>query len=291
MVRSSFLGRNDAQVKIRGFRIELGEIEARLSEHALVSEVAVVAREDVSGEKRLVAYYVVAEDATAIDAEQLRSHLLSALPEYMVPAAYVVLESLPLTANGKVDRRALPAPDDTAYSRSEYEVPRGEVEQTLARIWSEALGVERIGRHDNFFALGGHSLLMVRVIDRMRAAGLHADVRMLFTASTLMELAGAVGREASAIVVPPNGIAAGSEAITPEMLPLVTLDSEQIESIVGSVPGGARNIQDIYPLAPLQEGLLSITCWRQTATRMFCIRCLALIAVSVWRSIFRHCNA
>ena len=107
-----------------------------------------------------------------------------------------------------------------------------------------------------FFALGGHSLLIVRVLDRMRAAGLHADVRTLFTASTLMELAGAVGREALSIVVPPNGIVAGSETITPDMLPLVALDAEQIERIVACVPGGARNIQDIYPLAPLQEGLL-----------------------------------
>ena len=251
-----YLGRNDFQVKIRGFRIELGEIESRLSEHELVGEVAVVAREDVSGEKRLVAYYVVAGDAVAIDAEQLRLHLQSTLPEYMVPAAYVALDSLPLTANGKVDRKGLPAPDDTAYSRTEYEAPQGDVEQTLARIWSEALGVERIGRHDNFFALGGHSLLIVRVIDRMRAAGLHADVRTLFTASTLMELAGAVLREVSTVVAPPNGIVAGSEAILPEMLPLVSLDSERIKSIVARVPDGARNIQDIYPLAPLQEGLL-----------------------------------
>ena len=251
-----FVGRNDFQVKLRGFRIELGEIEARLVENAGVREAVVVAREDDGGEKRLVAYYVPAADAQVIDAEQLRLHLARALPEYMVPAAYVSLESLPLTVNGKVDRRALPVPDDMAYSRSVYEAPQGEVEQTLARIWSEMLAVERVGRHDNFFMLGGHSLLVVRLIDRMRLAGLHADVRTLFTASTLTEFGSTVSREALTIVVPPNGIVAGSETITPEMLPLVALDAEKIERIVAGVPGGARNIQDIYPLAPLQEGLL-----------------------------------
>ena len=251
-----YLGRNDAQVKIRGFRIELGEIEARLVENEPVSEAVVVAREDDGGEKRLVAYYVAAADARVIDAEELRFHLTRTLPEYMVPAAYVPLESMPLTVNGKVDRSALPVPDDMAYSRSVYEAPQGEVEQTLARIWSELLKVERVGRHDNFFMLGGHSLLVVRLIDRMRLAGLHADVRTLFTASTLMELADAVRREALSIVVPPNGIVAGSDTITPDMLPLVSLNAEQVEIIVARVPGGARNIQDIYPLAPLQEGLL-----------------------------------
>ena len=250
-----FVGRNDYQIKLRGFRVELGEIESTLRRYAGIHDAAVVARED-DGEKRLVAYYVAAADAQVVDAEQLRSHLGGMLPEYMVPAAYVRLASLPLTVNGKVDRRALPVPDDMAYSRSVYEAPQGEVEQTLARIWSEMLAVERVGRHDNFFMLGGHSLLVVRLIDRMRLAGLHADVRTLFTASTLMELAGAVSREALTIAVPPNGIVAGSDTITPEMLPLVALDAEQIERIVACIPGGARNIQDIYPLAPLQEGLL-----------------------------------
>ena len=141
----------------------------------------------------------------------------------MVPAAYVALEALPLTPNGKVDRKALPAPDDSAYARRTYEAPQGEVEQTLAQIWSEVLRVERVGRHDNFFELGGHSLLVVRVIDRMRAAGLHADIRTLFTASTLVALAGTVRREAQTITVPANAIVAGTDTITPEMLPLVAV--------------------------------------------------------------------
>src|SRR5205814_8762975 len=164
-----FLGRNDDQVKIRGFRIELGEIEATLASHAGVREAVVVAREDEPGEKRLVAYYTSSREQ-ATGAEELRSHLSSKLPEHMVPAAYVRLESLPLTANWKLDRKALPAPEGEAYAVREYEAPRGETEQKLAEIWAELLKVERVGRHDNFFELGGHSLLAVRMVSRLRQA-------------------------------------------------------------------------------------------------------------------------
>ena len=160
-----FLGRNDFQVKIRGFRIELGEIEARLMEHPGVREAVVIAREDTPGDKRLVAYYTSAEAQGAGDAEQLRSHLSAVLPEYMVPAAYVHLESLPLTPNGKLDRRALPAPQADAYSTRGYEPPQGEIEEQLAGIWAEVLKLDKVGRHDNFFSLGGHSLLAVRVVE------------------------------------------------------------------------------------------------------------------------------
>ncbi|MDU6442549.1 MAG: non-ribosomal peptide synthetase, partial [Pantoea sp.] len=161
----AYLGRNDFQVKIRGFRIELGEIEARLSEHADVRDAAVIAREDAPGDKRLVAYYV--GDA-AIGAEELRGHLAARLPDYMVPSAYVHLERLPLTPNGKLDRKALPAPEGAAFAAQVYAPPQGETEAAIARIWSELLGVERIGRHDNFFALGGHSLLAVMLVVRLR---------------------------------------------------------------------------------------------------------------------------
>jgi amino acid adenylation domain-containing protein len=162
-----FLGRGDAQVKVRGYRIELGEIEARLREHALVREAVVLAREDTPGNRRLVAYVV--GDAAA-DAEALRAHLSERLPEYMVPAAYVRLEALPLTPNGKVNRRALPAPDADAFAARGYEAPSGAVEQAVAEIWAELLGVERVGRGDHFFEMGGHSLLAVRVVSRVRQA-------------------------------------------------------------------------------------------------------------------------
>ncbi|MBW8848812.1 MAG: amino acid adenylation domain-containing protein, partial [Burkholderiales bacterium] len=139
-----FLGRNDYQVKLRGFRIELGEIEARLLAHPVVREAAVLAREDQPGQPRLVAYVVGEPAQPETLPETLRAHLASALPEYMVPAAYVGLDALPLTHNGKLDRRALPAPEDTAFGQLAYEAPHGELEATLASIWSELLGVQRI---------------------------------------------------------------------------------------------------------------------------------------------------
>jgi acyl-CoA synthetase (AMP-forming)/AMP-acid ligase II len=162
-----FLGRTDHQVKVRGFRIEPGEIEARLAEHPGVREAVVLAREDTPGDRRLVAYVVGDETATA---EAFRAHLGKTLPAYMVPAAYVRLEALPLTPNGKVDRKALPAPEGDAHAAREYEAPVGKVEQALAEIWAELLGVERVGRGDGFFMLGGHSLLVVQMISRVRQA-------------------------------------------------------------------------------------------------------------------------
>jgi aryl carrier-like protein len=187
-----FLGRNDFQVKLRGFRIELGEIEACLAGHPEIMEAVVLAREDEPGDKRLVAYYVAASSASGpieVGAEALRAHLSAALPEYMVPAAYVRLQSLPLTPNGKLDRRALPAPGSDAYLVRGYEAPEGETEILLGQIWSEVLKLDRVGRHDNFFELGGHSLLAVTLIERMRRSGVQADVRTLFTTFTLAEFA------------------------------------------------------------------------------------------------------
>jgi amino acid adenylation domain-containing protein len=181
-----FVGRNDFQVKVRGFRVEPGEIEARLREHDAVREAAVVAREEGPGDQRLVAYWVGEETAGA---EALRRHVGERLPDYMVPAAYVRLERIPLTPNGKLDRGALPEPEGEGYARRGYEAPVGGVEQALAEVWSEVLGVERVGRRDDFFELGGHSLLVVRLIERMRRRGLHVEVRALFTSPTIAGLA------------------------------------------------------------------------------------------------------
>src|SRR5262249_16854799 len=149
-----YLGRIDHQVKIRGFRIELGEIEAVLRRHPSIEQVVVVAREDIPGEKRLAAY-LVAKPETALLVSELRDYLKRELPGYMAPAAYVMLDALPLTENGKLDRRALPAPDGGDYAAREYAAPVGEIEAKLAQIWAEVLQLERVGRHDNFFALGG----------------------------------------------------------------------------------------------------------------------------------------
>ncbi len=182
-----FLGRNDAQVKIRGFRIELGEIEARLTEHQQVREAAVFALGEGS-EKRLVAYVVAESDAQLV--QTLRTHLATRLPEYMVPAAFVRLHAFPLTPNGKLDHKALPAPGAEAFARQAYEAPQGEIECTLATIWSELLRVEHISRHDNFFALGGHSLLAMQMAGRIRSV-LDAQItlRTLFEEPTIAGLA------------------------------------------------------------------------------------------------------
>ncbi|HET8774396.1 MAG TPA: amino acid adenylation domain-containing protein, partial [Thermoanaerobaculia bacterium] len=180
-----YLGRNDFQVKIRGFRIELGEIEARLSQCAGVREAVVVAREDVPGDKRLVAY-LVGEEGMVPDAAELRAELLPQLPEYMVPSAFVVLQALPLSSNGKLDRKALPAPETTALIAREYEAPQGGIEEKLASMWRELLRIERVGRNDDFFELGGHSLLAVQLISRLRTAfDAEVPLRALFAASSL----------------------------------------------------------------------------------------------------------
>ncbi len=250
-----YVGRNDDQVKVRGFRIELGEIEAQLLRLETAKEVAVIAREEVPGERRLVAYVVPA--GAPVAAEDLRAHLKAALPEYMIPSAFVTLTQMPLTSNGKLDRKALPSPELGAFATRVYEAPVGELEQTLAGIWRELLRVERIGRRDNFFELGGHSLLIVRMLDRLRRIGLTAEVRGVYASANLAELATVVqGNSVADVTDTGSLIPPECEEITPEMLPLVELQPEQIAIIVRAVPGGAANIQDVYPLAPLQEGIL-----------------------------------
>jgi len=251
-----FSGRNDFQVKIRGFRIELGEIEKRLSEYPGIRETAVLAREVVPGDKRLIVYYTTDPDDNTIQTEQLRAHLTELLPEYMVPAAYVSLPEFPLTRNGKLDRNALPEPDGMAYTTRGYEAPQGDIETRLAKIWAELLQLDRVGLHDNFFELGGHSLLAVSMISRMREEGLFADVRDIFTTDTLSKFATIVSGTSGIIDVPDNLIPKECTEIRPDMLPLIQITQKEINGIIERVPGGLKNIQDIYPLAPLQEGIL-----------------------------------
>jgi amino acid adenylation domain-containing protein len=184
-----YRGRNDFQVKVRGVRIELGEIEARLLEHTGVREAIVMAREDKHGEQHLVAYYTPSPEATP-DAEELRKHLAEKLTEHMVPRLYVSLDRLPLTASGKLDRKALPAPDAEAYEIREHEPPQGETEAALATIWAEILKLERVGRNDNFFDAGGHSLLAIQLGNRIRATlGVALELRDIFAANTLKDMA------------------------------------------------------------------------------------------------------
>jgi amino acid adenylation domain-containing protein len=192
-----YLGRTDGQVKVRGYRIEPGEIEAALRRHPGVRECAVAARED-AGETRLVAYV-----AGAAPAEALRAHLRRTLPEHMVPAAFVALEALPLSPNGKVDLRALPAPEHGG-AEERYVAPRTQVEEVLAGIWAEVLGVGRVGVEESFFELGGHSLLATRVVSRVRdALAVELPLRALFEAPTVSGLAERVAEARGAERLPP----------------------------------------------------------------------------------------
>jgi acyl-coenzyme A synthetase/AMP-(fatty) acid ligase/acyl carrier protein len=193
-----YLGREDEQVKIRGYRVELGEIEGVLLGSGLLREAAVLAREQAGGGKRLVAY-VVWQEGAAADLELLRDALRRRLPEYMVPSAWMELESLPLNASGKVDRQRLPEPPDAGPgSHAEYEPPGTPVEEILAGIWQEVLRLERVGVHDNFFDLGGDSITGMRVISRVRQAfEVPISIAVIFTGPTVAQLAEQV--ESSAI--------------------------------------------------------------------------------------------
>ena len=266
-----YLGRVDAQVKVRGFRIELGEVEAQLQKLPGVREAVVVARETPQGTQ--LAGYVSGYSGRTLDGSVLRQSLKAVLPDYMVPSVIMVLDALPLNANGKIDRKALPEPVFDAGDA--YEAPEGELETQLAQLWADVLGVERVGRNSNFFELGGHSLLALTLVERMRAAGIRAQVRELFEQPVLSAFADALAQAQAAalaraeagegmgegaahgeIAIPPNGIPEGCTHITPDMLPLVQLTQADIDAVASQVPSGMANVQDIYPLAPLQEGML-----------------------------------
>ena len=185
-----FLGRIDHQVKIRGFRIELGEIEATLTEHPAIAQAVVVAREDTPGNKQLAAY-LITENEKSLEAAKLRNLLAQSLPHYMVPAHFVFMKNFPLTPNGKIDRRALPAPASTSsVSEKTIVSPRNHIEELVANAWSAVLGIERIGIFDNFFDLGGHSLKIIQLISRMRDAfNVEISVRSFFETPTIAGLA------------------------------------------------------------------------------------------------------
>ncbi|QKV90501.1 amino acid adenylation domain-containing protein [Streptomyces sp. NA02950] len=248
-----YLGRTDDQIKLRGFRIEPGEIESALAAHPDIAEAVVVVREDRPGDRRLVGYAVPTTPQRPVDPQQLRHFTGRHLPDYMIPATVVILDALPLSPNGKLDRRALPVPE---YGVAVVgRAPRTMLEEVLCAVIAEVVGVPDIGIDDNFFELGLQSLMAVTVVERLRARGVAVDVRALFATPTVESLArSAVGR--GEVVVPANGIPAGAERITPQMLTLVDLDQAEIDGIVARIPGGAPNIADVYPLAPLQEGLL-----------------------------------
>ncbi|MEV7022277.1 amino acid adenylation domain-containing protein, partial [Kitasatospora sp. NPDC093558] len=223
-----YLGRIDSQVKVRGYRIELGEIETALRDHHGVREAVVIAVAE-----RLVAY-MVAEGT--LDPAAVRTHLSATLPEYMIPAAYVAIDRVPLTVNGKLDTRALPAPDDDAFTSARYTAPRTPVEERLAAIWSDVLGTDRVGVEDSFFDLGGDSIRAVRLVGALRAAGYDASVRDVFQHRTIAELAAHLG-----------GRADGSLITAVEPFTLISAEDRAL------LPD---DVVDAYPLSQIQTGML-----------------------------------
>ncbi|WP_343745931.1 non-ribosomal peptide synthase/polyketide synthase [Chitinophaga sp.] len=207
-----YLGRIDDQVKIRGFRVEPGEIENALLDSQLVSDAAVVVREDAGGHKRLIGYVV---PAAAFDKEAVLSAIRERLPEYMVPAILVPLTAIPLTASGKVNRKALPDPDFTTVAAGEYTAPRNETEALLAGIWQQLLNLPRIGVYDNFFESGGDSIITIQVVSRARRAGLEFQPRDIFTHQTIAALTTALQSRSQTVLAGEQGLLTGASGLLP----------------------------------------------------------------------------
>ncbi|MFT7464817.1 MAG: amino acid adenylation domain-containing protein [Pseudohongiellaceae bacterium] len=211
-----FLGRYDNQVKIRGFRIELEEIEVALVEHGTLKEAAVLARSDHGEEKRLVAYLLVEEGTHAPSVSELRDFLAESLPEFMVPAVFLFMPSMPRTPNGKVDRKALPEPGaDRPELESDFEAPQSEAEKSLAGIWADVLGIDAVGVHDNFFELGGDSILSIQVVSRANQAGIKLTPRLVFEYQTVAELLEVAEVSATPMAREDQGPVIGPVLLTP----------------------------------------------------------------------------
>jgi hypothetical protein len=273
------LGRYDGQVKIRGFRVELTEVEAVLSRHPGVRAVVVEARKDTAGNPRLVAY-IVPQTAAELQVRELRSWLQPELPDYMVPSAFVILDALPLSPNGKIDRKGLPAPGPGQLDPVvEYVAPRNALEETLARVWAEVLELERVGVHDNFFDLGGHSLQSIQLITRLTAVlNRPVSVKSVFQAPTVAEMADLLEREPVAAGPgaglhhngdPLAGLAAWLGESKPAVLPEhVTIERRPVTSLFA--PAVVAPV-DSVALGYLPSGLLHLTgLGRATVIRDWC---------------------
>lgn len=247
-----FLGRLDHQVKLRGFRIELGEIEARFRQHPKVREAVAVVREERRAGKQLVAYLEVNGDVR--DEEEFRHFLKENLPDYMIPSTFVFLEKLPLNANGKLDRKALPEPDSTILNER-YTAPRTLTEHLLAGIWQDLLNVPRVGIRDNFFALGGDSILAIQIVSRANRAGVHLIPRQIFQHQTVAELAAAA--ETQAVIDAEQGPVTGDVPLTPVQHWFFDLDLVNAHHWNQSLLFKARRLLDAAVLRQASDELLA----------------------------------
>ncbi|WP_164021762.1 non-ribosomal peptide synthetase, partial [Pyxidicoccus trucidator] len=253
-----FLGRTDFQVKLRGFRIELGEIEAALTQHPAVQQALVLVREDSPGDKRLVAWFT--SQAQPPEVATLRAFLKERLPEFMVPSAFMAMETFPLTPNGKVDRKALPVPDASLLARA-YVAPRTPTEEQLAALWAEVLRVERVGLNDHFFELGGHSLLATQLVARIRSAfNVELPLRALFEASTLEGLAARIEHAAPGSSLPPLVPASRRDASPP-----LSFAQQRLWFLDQLQPGG---VQYNMPTALRLDGVLDVAALERAFTEL-----------------------
>ncbi len=248
-----FIGRKDSQVKIRGYRIELGEIEKVLFEYNDIVSCCVLPKEDTKGNINLIGYLVL---KTSFKKEAVKSFLSTRLPDYMIPTFWIELEKIPLTTNGKVDKKILLQLDEVMFSSEElYVPPKTEIEKQLMIIFQELLGTEKIGTNTNFFELGGHSLLVVQLIAQLHKINLSISVKDIFEDPTITGISERVVSSKPLHEVPVNGIQKETNYITPSMVPLLSFDQKDLNNVVDKIKGGVTNIQDMYPLSPLQEGI------------------------------------
>lgn len=265
----TYVGRNDDQVKVRGFRVELSEVEVYLRNHSLIEDAAVIVDKDSSGQKQLVGYIVPTVPITGdteVDLDVVRASLKSQLPSYMIPSVLLVLERFPRLTNGKLDRKGLLKSKGLSSVNVGYQAPSGEIEEVLAMAWRDLLNVERVSRNDNFFHLGGHSLLVVQLVEYLRQFGWTLPIAAVFSSPSFSDLAETVvviGAKSTGCRVPDNLLGEGTEKIEPNMLTLFDLvesdrrlELYELSHIISQIPGGDNNIQDIYPLTPLQKGFL-----------------------------------
>ncbi|WDE12576.1 non-ribosomal peptide synthetase [Thalassomonas haliotis] len=253
-----FMGRIDDQVKIRGFRIEVTEIENVLQQHNAIKQAVVTTYNTGKGDKALVAY-LVADQELAF--EDIRHFLSQQLADYMIPSVFQQLEYLPLTGNGKLDKKALPAIDkNTATQDNTFIAPATPLELKLAACWQQVLGLEKVGSRDNFFHLGGHSLLVIQLLAALRREDIITDATQIFKTPALADLAAAIENNQKQTpafdTAAASQIPLGCKKIIPQMLDLVKLDQQQITGLSQRITDGDANIEDIYPLAPLQQGIL-----------------------------------